>query len=69
MEIVSFLLEKGATVDPTNRNGSTPLFLAALRGHLNVAQMLVNNSANVNAQNNDGFAPIHFAASRGNFQG
>lgn len=33
-EIVSFLLEKGATVDPRNRNGSTPLSLAALRGIL-----------------------------------
>lgn len=32
IEIVSYLLENNATVDPINRNGSTPLIMASLNG-------------------------------------
>ncbi|PSN59507.1 ankyrin, partial [Corynespora cassiicola Philippines] len=49
MEIVKYLLEKGALVDSFPLySGGTPLQLAALRGHVGVATFLIEKGANPN---------------------
>ena len=44
------------------RGGTTPLYIAAQCGHLEVAKYLVTAGAEVNAANENGFTPLHIAA-------
>lgn len=39
-DIVKLLLDSKANVDPKNRNGQTPLSLAAQNGHLAIVDLL-----------------------------
>src|SRR5689334_10984710 len=50
---VDALLAAGVPVDAPARYGQTPLYFAAEKGHLAVAQRLVERGANVNVR--DGF--------------
>jgi ankyrin repeat protein len=45
LDMVTFLLDKGALVDERLANGPTPLYLAASRGHEAVARLLLVNGA------------------------
>ena len=45
--------------------GGTPLFLAALTGHKDVATFLLANKADVNAKENNGWTPLHAASGEG----
>ena len=45
--------------------GETPLHLAALNGHRDVAELLLASKAEVNAESNNGRTPLHFAAYSG----
>src|SRR5437899_1059282 len=47
-----------------DREGATPLHLAAQNGHKDVAEVLLGNHADVNAKN-DGTTPLHLAAHEG----
>jgi hypothetical protein len=48
-EIVEYLLDKNVPVDdPPFHSGGTPLQLAALSGHVGVAELLIRNGANIN---------------------
>lgn len=49
----------GVNVNATTRKGETPLMIAALRGHLGVAQALIKRDADVNKT---GWTPLHYAA-------
>ena len=48
-----------------NRNGCTPMDLAAARGHVGVVNLFVSNSNNPNAPDAKGWTPLHRAARRG----
>ena len=50
---------------PRNNDGVTPLHLAALNGHKDVAELLLANKAEVNAKDNHGETPLHLAAVNG----
>ncbi|KAJ1686255.1 hypothetical protein LUZ63_017645 [Rhynchospora breviuscula] len=53
-----------------NIDGRTPLHLAAIRGHLHVAEMLVNQVGSDICRvhdSKDGYLPVHYAAIHGNF--
>lgn len=56
---VASLLDKGVAVD--EEGVATPLYFAAQRGHLGVAELLVSHGADVNAQTNFG-TPLQIAA-------
>ena len=55
LEVVRLFLEAlGATVDTPNKDGVTPLFMAAQKGHHEVVRLLQAQGAKVDAPNKDG---------------
>jgi ankyrin repeat protein len=52
LKVVNFLL---------NRQGESPLMIAAIKGHLDIARQLIRRGAEVNKP---GWTPLHYAASR-----
>lgn len=60
-----FLREDPGGVNKRDEHKSTPLFLAAHRGHGDVAQFLLAAQANVNARNDFNSTPLDWAASNG----
>ena len=58
----------GADVDVKDRDGQTPLILAALRGHVKVVEFLVDHGADVEAENRKGQTPLSNAAANGRLE-
>ena len=52
-------------MDKTKNDGSTPLYIAAENGHLDVVQFLVEQGEDVNFADNFGWTPLHRAAEGG----
>lgn len=65
IEIVRQRLEGGESVNATDENGSSPLHIAAKRGHLEIATLLLEADADPNWSNDGGATPLHWAT-RGN---
>lgn len=65
VEIVSLLLDHGASAASLDDNRDTPLHLAALFGRTKVVALLVARGADVNALAAGDRTPLHLAASRG----
>ncbi|KAJ4744909.1 ankyrin repeat family protein [Rhynchospora pubera] len=66
MEICQYFVEDlGFPVDFLRPKGDTPLFLAALRGHVAMARYLISQGANFVAPNREGATPLHYAARAG----
>jgi|AntRauTorcE11898_2_1112593.scaffolds.fasta_scaffold37000_1 ankyrin repeat protein len=63
---VEFLIEKGADVNYSNKDGGTALHNAAYGGNVGVVTVLIDEGADVNAKLVNGITPLHFAAQRGN---
>lgn len=63
IEIIEYLLKKGASVNARDCYGFTPLHQAAYNhGQVDVIRLLLKFGADVNAQSNDGSTPIMYAA-------
>lgn len=66
LDVVAYLLEKGAVVDQTRNDGSTPLWNASQNGHTAVIELLLKFGANLNkARSYDGTSPVYMAALKG----
>ena len=59
---VNDLIKKNATIDIRNNKQQTPLHLAALNGHIDVAQALIRAGASINATDKDDNTPLYNAA-------
>ena len=61
---LTFMLGRGARVDIGDREGNTPLILAAQIGWRDGAEQLLGRGAGVNLGNNSGETPLIFAVRR-----
>ena len=52
-EIVEFLIENGADVNATDKEGRTPLFMCPMERYSSIMDILFEHGADVNAVNND----------------
>ena len=55
----------GANVHAINKDGESPLHLAAYGGYLNIVELLLDSKANVHATNGYQETPLFYAARRG----
>jgi len=59
--LVEGLIAKGANINAPDRNGMTPLHVAAQDGRIVIAQILATNGANLQAEDKHGHTPAYFA--------
>ena len=62
IDAVRKLVDRGADVNRRFKCGNTPLWEAAFRGHLEIAQLLVDAGADPKIVSDDGSGPLHWAA-------
>jgi ankyrin repeat protein len=68
VNIVHFLLSKGANIDAPSRNDQivTPLHSALANPHnSSVVEILIGAGADLNARQSEGYTPLHYAAANG----
>ncbi len=65
LEVVRYLIEKGAKLKEKNNDGETALMRAAGNGHLEVVRCLVDKGAALNEKNKVGYTALMLAASSG----
>ncbi|XP_065208838.1 uncharacterized protein LOC135837476 [Planococcus citri] len=65
LEVVEYLLQKGANVNAKHDSNEIPLFEAARNGHLEVVKLLILKGSQVNTRVLNGSAPLHMAAVNG----
>ena len=65
--VVTQLIAAKADVNKaTTADGTSPLYMASKKGHLDVARLLISKGADVNqARTDDGSTPLHIATLRG----
>lgn len=63
--VVHLLLEHHAFIDAQSPNGSTPLMMASMYGHSQVARLLLESGADPNMKNEQGLSAIDFARRAG----
>ncbi len=62
IEVLKYLITRGADVNTTDNHGTTPLHSAAEQADLDTLLYLVTeHRVNVNARDKDGITPLHFA--------
>ncbi|KAJ8680121.1 hypothetical protein QAD02_015908 [Eretmocerus hayati] len=64
--LISLILDKGASIEDTDKEGLTALAWACVRGRLNAAQCLIDRGADVNTCDKIGRTPLDLAAFQGN---
>lgn len=65
IEIVRYLLQKGADIHLRNYKGFSPLHIAAYCGENEIVSSLIAAGADINAKAKDDITPLHAAASMG----
>jgi len=59
-KIVKELIENGADINKCeNKDGFTPLYIAAQLGHINILNMLISFGADINICDNEGRSPLY----------
>ena len=61
-EMYRYIISKVEDTKPKNKNGRTPLHLAAMLGHLNICSLIIKNISEKNpADPDEGKTPLHLA--------
>jgi len=63
--LVEALIHRGADLTVTDRDGRTPLHLAAARGYVDIVSMLLDAGVDVDQRLRSGETPLHWAARSG----
>lgn len=61
MQMVEFLLNKGARIDSRDKLLRTPLAMACQAGHAAVAKLLIDNNADPFDKDSSGRSTLHYA--------
>ena len=65
LDMVNFLIQRGADVDAVDGDGTTPILYAVIENYPDIVLMLVENGCNVNVSDEDGNIPLHWAVDQG----
>lgn len=65
LKLVTYLLEQGSPIDPTDDTDSTPLILAASAGRSEIVTLLLEKGAKVNQKTSQGHSALQYACSKG----
>jgi ankyrin repeat protein len=65
LEMLKFLVQRGADINSPTSDGETPLHIAVLDHESDIVNWLVEEGADVNAQDGNGDTPLHIAARDG----
>lgn len=68
LNLVTYLLEKGAQVDSVDKKQHTPLMIASLNGDLAIMKCLLEKGANSNAQNHNRMTALMLVAQKVPFE-
>lgn len=61
------LMNHGANIHMQDKNGLSPLHIAARGGFANITKLLIDNGSDVNTRDRFGKTPIHWASESGEF--
>lgn len=65
VKLVTYLIDCGSPIDPTDDTDTTPLILAASAGRSQIVDILIQKGANVNHKSNQGHSALQYACSKG----
>lgn len=65
VDVIRFLLEKGAVVDQVDKSNRTALHWAAISGHVQAGEILVEAGADIQATTDSQTTPLHAACESG----
>lgn len=68
LEMLKFLIAKGANIDAQDNKGFSVLYYAVLQNNIPIAKYLLTHEANPNLKNNIGNAPMHNIAYNSRFE-
>ncbi|XP_041461535.1 ankyrin-1-like [Lytechinus variegatus] len=68
LDLVKFLISKGADINEIDEDGMIPLHHAAYGGHLKVMECLIQQGSDVNKADKEGCAPLYAAIQCGHLQ-
>ncbi|MDH5682805.1 MAG: ankyrin repeat domain-containing protein, partial [Spirochaetota bacterium] len=68
LEIVKYLISKGADIKVIRKGGWTVLHSAARGGNLEIVKLLITKGADIHAKIKNGSTVLHYAASGGNLE-
>ena len=65
IQVIAFLLDKGADIQAVNKWGMTALHYAVDKGHVEVAKMLLEKGADIDGHKDFPYTPLHIASTSG----
>jgi len=65
LDLIRYLLDKGAAIDAKNARGLTPLAFTAIQGRIQAGGLLIERGADINARNAINMTPLIIAAEQG----
>ena len=67
--VAAYLLDQGgADPNQADNDGTTPLYIASYKGHVEVARLLLDKGADPNQADNDGTTPLYMASQEGHVE-